>query len=548
MIYLTDLFKNILDYYHTQYNNRKDFFLNIKNIKDTNNIDLDKKKELCTFIDEDKLNKKILDIKNETQLIHDTQITKADKKQDKDINKILDFKQAGINQLQTFINRYKTLKLVDYIDNSNSISQEILNKIKNITGKHNDIDITINDLYNYFYTFNSNYFNINLINFMNTLYSGNPKLLQEKKNDIDKLIKKLTFNYQKEQKDNYQNLSILFDKTYQLIDFFYKKDDLTKIKLPLALSNAEADFEQSNIIHAPNIRIFCTNLDSTNIEHNLFNRFVYFHEIGHNFTTDISIINIDRQAVCINKQKTDNSCDENEKLYDYNLKNELQLKDPVLLLSIQKPEYNMINELVKDDNTFLKYLDTFSDCLAFFVIINDLKSLHKSDSEIFDYCISIFKALSGDDYHFSDDTRMLINIYLNPLMRTELERRINLIPLPVVSTRDYITEYWNFITTKLKHSIHFKSDTSNNEIDDLKEDELRDILPNLVSYGSISEDKLNEIIDTHIKFDLTLQTNYDKIKKFISDTLSYSFSPDLDDYKQKYLKYKHKYLKLKKNL
>ena len=550
-IFLTDIFEQMLSYYKSQYELRNDYFTVIKtNILDKSKYNLDKSKEMCLFIDENKLNNKLYDIKAYTKLKHKASIKKANKKDDSDPNKLQDYKQAGINQLITFQQDVFKLKLKDFIT-QNPISQIIIKKLTDITSKKED-ELTFEDVYNYFYTLNNSYFTTNLLGFLNSIFKNNDNVKQEKIKEFNTLLKNLTFRYLHDKsipdKNIYSNLSILFNKNYKQIKIKYNESPYNKSSY---LDDAKLDFEQSDIIQYPNIRIFCTNItNDQDIQTNLFNRFTYFHEIGHTYTTSLTTYNINGQTVCINKKKISSplsDCNPNEKMYLYNFGDELELHNKALYDEIHRIPFNLINDILQY-NSFNKYLDVFADILAFSIIINDLKNLGKTQSEIFDYCISILSLLPGDDSHFNKELRAFINLYFNPELRSELEQRISIIPI-VTPTLNY-TGYKSFLDTANNYE-NYINDTSLDKPELSNTQSIIDAIKGNVQYNEFTEQEINEIFAKHLEPNYLKDIdNYNKFRDFINDILSFSRSSisktNLNFYKQKYLKYKQKYLKLKK--
>jgi hypothetical protein len=554
-IYLTDFIINILDYYKTKYDIRNDYFVHVKQLIIDNTIDLEKTSDKCNFILEKKMQNRIDTINTFVKIKHKKSIEKANKKDDKDPNKKKDYTQAGINEINNFIDGLNKSKLKDYLDTS-TLSKKIIEKIKNITGKDKD-KLTIGDLYQYFYNINNGYFNINIIQFLNAVYTDNRTYIADKIKEINTLLKNLEFKYLPDKSIPdpriYTNLSILFSTNFSALNINYKLDD----KRPFEFDKKDSDFERSDIIQYPNIKIFCTDLtNEADIEKNLFNRFTYFHEIGHTYAYSIQILNINGEKVCINKKDfssvPNTSCKFNMNMFGYDFRDEIQKINTILFNEIKtNKNFSMLKEIISPNNSFIKYLDIFADVLAFSVIINDLQRLRKNNAEIFDYCIAILKKLPGNEEHFEKPTRTLINIYINLTLRTELERRINSIPvLAPLNQKDIIEQYLNFLTDISNNPtkyINYDSDTSKPDLSGLNEDFFNIYIDN----NYITINILNDIVQTHTSLNyLDDIINYNKFKVFIEELNNYHQinSTDINNYKQKYLKYKQKYLKLKNNM
>ena len=540
MLYLVDLLNEIGEYYIGQYITRNDYFSVIKTITNNININLDTKKDKCEFIDEKKLNKKIDRIYIETKILQDKFIKNADKKTD--INeKKSDYKQAGINQLQIFIDRIFKLKLKDFVLESD-LKKNIFDKLRELTQKK-DNDITIEDLYTYFNTLNSSYFTGNINDFIQNVFTNNTEIIKKKINDYTTLLKNLSFKYIPDKsipdRNIYANMSILFSNRNRNIDINYNQTD-DKIKNPFTLSSSYLNFEQSDIINYPTIRIFCTDL--SDIEKNLFNRFTYFHEIGHSYVNNIGIVKINNKDICLREKNTKNLCSGDDKIMfssQYNLSNEFENHYKTTYNTLLKSEFKMINEIIKN-NDFIKYLDLLSDILAFNVIIKDLESLGKTREEIFDYCIDILKSLSGDISHFDSDTRILLNVYLNPLLKNVLEDRVK--TYEIQKNIDY-DKYKKFLENIKSKNI----DRDISYLDDI--DIIISSIEVAIENDMISSVEVSKIFDTHMQEEwIENEDNYNKFKQFIEDVLAISVDKNnLNSYKKKYLKYKKKYLELKKS-
>lgn len=546
MFYLVDLLKEIADYYIEQYNLRKDYFSVVRTITDKIKIDLDKKKDMCNFIDEKKLNKKIDNIYRETKYLHDSYIKKADKKTDI-IEKNSDYKQAGINQLQIFRDRLFKLKLKDFVLESD-LSKNIFDKLHNLTNKSED-NITFGDLYNYFDILNSSYFTQNINDFLNKVFTNNKEIIQEKINNYTTLLKNLSFKYIPDKsipdRNTYANMSILFSNRNINIDINYNQTD-DKIKNPFTLSSSYLDFEQSDIINYPSIRIFCTDL--SDIEKNLFNRFTYFHEIGHSYVNKIGIVKMNNKDICLREKNIENLCiGEDRVMFENDLSIAFERNFKTTFDTLSKTEFNMINEIIKNNNSFLKYLDLLSDILAFNVIIKDLESLGKTREEIFDYCIDILKSLTGNYEHFHTYTRILLNIYLNPLLKEELESRVTKYEIQKNIDYDKYKKFLENLKSKIIDKDISYIDKDISYLDDI--DIIISSIEDAIDYDMISSKEVSEIFDTHMKEEwIKDEHNYNKFKHFIEDVLAISVDKnDLNLYKKKYLKYKKKYLELKKN-
>jgi hypothetical protein len=556
-IYLTDFIINILDYYKTKYDIRNDYFVHVKQLIRDNTIDLETTKDECTFIRDKDMMQRIDIINKFVKMKHKKSIEKANKKDDKDPNKKKDYTQAGINELQDFIDGLNKSKLTDYLDTS-PLSKKIIEKIKNITRKDED-NLTIGDLYQYFYVINDGYFNINIIQFLKAVYTDNTTYIADKIEEINTLLKNLQFKYLLDKSipdpNIYTNLSILFSANFPSLNINYKLDD----KKPFEFEPKISDFEQSDIIQYPNIKIFCTDLtDDNDIEKNLFNRFTYFHEIGHSYANGIQILNINGEKVCLNKKDfssvPNTACNPNMGMFNYNFRDEIKKINTILFNDINtNKNLSMLEEIISPNNSFVKYLDIFSDVLAFSVIINDLQRLRKDNAEIFNYCIAILKKLHGNYQHFETDTRILINIYINLTLRTELERRINSIPvLAPLNQKDIIDQYLNFLTDISNNPTNYRNydiDTSKPDLSLLDED----FFNKAILYDLITLNIFNDIVQTHTHTSpnyLDDIINYNKFKNFILELIKYEQIKltDIHNYKQKYLKYKQKYLKLKNNM
>jgi len=458
----------------------------------TKEIKIDDKNN-CLFLDENKIQRKFNIIFPKLSELHNLP------------------KKEQYAEIQKAKKNFKKIKLLElYNDNPDkkylieSMKKQIIKKIKN--DKFNSIDLTIGDLDTYFNKIINDLYSTNIKEYLNTYYDiedNETKLTQLTdilKNfdlEVDKLEIKVPFSY------------IFLNKAY------YHYDTKDKIEFN---DYHSLDFEQSDIIYSPNIKIFCTNLENSNIKSNIFNLFTIMHELGHTFST------IENKNIKINNEKYFiPSLMSSQDIFN-SIINELNEEDKIILTKLR---YSEILNFNSPSQFYIKILDMLSDIIATNYVIKYLKKQNISNSDILKYMIGIYNKLSGDAYHFNKNIRIILNIFINSTLKNALQEEYENNKIP-----DNSSDIEN-ILKKIK--TYYNNDETINAINN--------IIKNKIMYTE------NNIFNEHIKkIKIILDENKfekqkDNIEEFLLDAETLYF--DDDPYFKKYLKYKNKYLKLK---
>ena len=182
------------------------------------------------------------------------------------------------------------------------------------------------------------------------------------------------------------------------------------------ISETDTDFESTYGFNIPNIRIFCSGpISRTNYIQYSFNRFTFFHEMGHSMLMKKMNVNIN-----INGEK-----------YNLTIGNDI-FTNINSLLGFDSEQNEIFNnnaklgfeQLLGTDVNGNAVLDIIADMLATFSMVKELKVLGITDEEIFKIMISIYSRLSGDELHFKSSLRSLLNIYISDILRKHYDKII----------------------------------------------------------------------------------------------------------------------------
>jgi arsenate reductase-like glutaredoxin family protein len=365
----------------------------------------------CDFLDEDKLKLKLQEIIEQSQ---------------KSCIGLVDDKKHTEQIEYIKIETYK-LKLSDYVLQSD-LSDRVLSNIGKFTGV-NKPELKIEELYSYFNFFNSDYFTTLTQQYLDRFIINDSAYNLLVKTDIIKNLKNLNFVHKIGKTDGVNSLSILFKENF--ISLRNKTDQ------PYDKEDAKSDFEQSDVIQYPSIKIFCT---EKNFNNDTFNRFTYFHEIGHFVTRGGYSIKINNDDICIGTLDG-NTCKE----YGYSFKIKDHLKNlghTALIDNIMNcADLKKIHELFSQNKNSPVFTDIFSDIFALDIIINEMKEAGTTDEEILENIANICMVLGGDNNHFSKELRFALNVFFNPILKRTYEQEISRLPVDIYIPQKSVEEY-----------------------------------------------------------------------------------------------------------
>lgn len=351
------------------------------------------------------------------------------------------------------------------------------------------------------------------------------------------------------------------------------------------------DFESTYGFNIPNIRIFCSGpITVENYIQYSYNRFTFFHEMGHATLMKKMDVNIN-----INEKKYNLTVHSNifETIYDL-----LHFADDDMEIFLSNDKLGFEELVGNGDININAILDIIADMLATSSMVKELKDLGINDKNIFDIMVSIYSRLSGNLDHFKSSLRSLLNIYMSKSLKDYYE---------VLISKDgetpYIDEKYNGIDKSLLQAyadkifdVKLNNETNINKIKEKikkeKEQEIEDmknkisadnpkLAQNALRFKIITEtNKINNkysfylssisiLDDKSLIEDVILQyvrekntqaidyitnflenleyneVNYEKYKEFFLNFANGNISQI--DYRKKYLKYKLKYNNLKKS-
>ena len=425
------------------------------------------------------------------------------------------------------------LKLLEYVKES-PLSIRILDDIQKILGKVKN-DLKFADLYSYFNFLNLRYFNDLLIKWIDKFIVTDTSYNTKIRDDITKYIRKMSFSHQIDNENRIYSLSFLFLKNYIVLENngsqLYDKGE------------GESDFESNTVIYWPSIKIFCTN---ENNDEDLFNRFTYFHEIGHFVTIGGNKINIMNDNVCIGTLES-SGCEALP--FNYTLVDKLEILNLDLVGKIRrcgnlKSIHSLVSSISGKNSTV--FGDIFADLFAFSIIVDEMESNGKSMDQILNYVKNICKKLGGDENHFNGQLRFILNIYFNDKLRAHYETILATLPNdPYVEHESYYEKGLKLLN-KMRNLLTDEADKEKfTEIIDATEPYKNILEGMLVNESTDYPTKYKKFMDYYLTLDdVELIAIKDKIYSFF-DTAHTYFTIDDIDYRKKYLKYKNKYLALK---
>ena len=402
--------------------------------------------------------------------------------------------------------------------------------------------MTFEDLDNYFNIINLTYFNTFLTEWLNSYLKDDKETLNENLDFIRNYFHKIGY---KEHRDRYASpLSIFFKQEYIMLR---KKDGASYYRV-----TGNADFEQSDIIYWPSIKIFCT---SEKYNEDLFNRYTYFHEIGHSLKIT-GFYNITDKNVCIGILK-DSAC--NDLAWNFNIHNDIKARYPGFLEKIQCAHLTDINEIILSNNTKnpAASYDIIADIFSFSVIIKEMEDNNKSIKDIFDTVCTICASLGSgsDDNHYSSKLRFILIVYFIDNLRNYFEQNIvsklSIDPYIYVPTKNVVDKCVDLLE-KLKKLLTVNTEEIE-KIDKIIGDlnSYKDIILNYFIENPFSdlEVKINKYINIYESYnDTQLISNKNKIILLMEDLCEFMIDDNESLYQKKYIKYKNKYLAIKKKL
>ena len=476
----------------------------------------------CDFLQETKVRDKVVEIiTNSQSLLKSKPVTPA----------------TYTEQIEFIKSEVLELKLLDYV-NTSPLTTKILADIEKNLGKANN-DLKFADLYSYFNFLNLRYFNDLLIKWIDKFIVTDSSYNTTIRDEISKYIRKMSFSHQIDNGNRIHSLSFLFLKNFIVLENngsqFYGEGD------------GESDFESNTVIYWPSIKIFCT---TENNDEDLFNRFTYFHEIGHFVTIGGNKINIMNDNVCIGTLES-SGCEALR--FNYSLIDKLEILNLDLVGKTRrcgnlKSIHTLVSSISGKNSTV--FGDIFADLFAFSIIVDEMESNGKSMDQILNYVKNICKKLGGDENHFAGKLRFILNIYFNDKLRAHYETILATLPNdPYVEQESYYEKGLKLLN-KLENLLTDKDDKEKiTEIIDTTRKYKGLIELELVSESSDYKLKYKQFIDHYLTLpNVNLIAIKDKIFDFFDSVNGFCFEADESKYKEKYLKYKNKYIALKNKL
>jgi len=332
----------------------------------------------------------------------------------KDIYEIFEgLKTKDKNDYTSMINTIKDLKISKYYGDETPLKKIYITRIEKLI-KKKLVDIKIEDLHKLFFEEVTNNFN-EIINVYKKYLSE--EAISIFKNDMDEILEsfKLEPNFFEIALDEYDSKDIncfTFLCNKELITFNVNNKKIFKI-----LEFEAPSIEVNMFITLPNDIFWCTlNYNDYNehdyvfkngcdiLFHNIFHRFTYFHECGHNFSDFNSIILKNVSYNCLShicKKLTEEECKFNNFL--------------------AHKVYSQIDTGIKEQRNAVVIRDILADILAIHFIKNDLNIYYRKQNNFATYatyCVinQIFKHLGvyGDYNHFSPIARFILICYTFP--------------------------------------------------------------------------------------------------------------------------------------
>jgi len=489
--------------------------------------------EQCLFLNTAKvkeLSQKIFnDVVRENNIVMDKESVDEYCKKSKsysDNNMIIDNK--NLQGLKEMHRRIMDIDLSTILsEGRDDLKKKILGQISTLTGTPVD-KLKISHLDDYFF----NLLQVFYIQGMNLFYSKyfniKNEIVQKKVNDISKIISLFTLDEDTTVETlNKQDVHILplIPYIYSGEGFSYQLfnwDSASKFILVEAIK-VPRDFEQSDIVDYPNIRIFCTPFDKDNVTKNIFTQFTFLHEMGHGFAfLEGTIMKLAGKNVMLQNQTSLSG-----KKLEIDSKVETTLKKNGI-------------EFTLGNGVFSRCLDIVADILATEFVLNNLTKLGLSSTDKLDLMIGVYKNLSSDFYHFETKFRAFLNIFTFDELKLEYMRKME--EIEGIGEIDVLYENGIFgddITLEFAQQMyeHFIPDQS------LREDfnKMADNIEKLKALENFNELK-DELSNALISFD------FDEVKPVMEKILANIPQAGGNLYYKKYLKYKAKYIKMKKEM
>lgn len=480
----------------------------------------------CDFLEESKVRAKIEEIISMSQdLLKSEKITE----------------DTYTKQIEIIKSEVLQLNLLEYIKPS-VLATRILGDIQKILSKEPS-QLIFADLYRYFDFLNLKYFNELIIKWLDRFIVSDSSYNTQIREEIGKYIKNISFSHRADNEHRVHSLSILFLKSYVVLE---NKESQLYDK-----TDGESNFEENTVIYWPSIKIFCT---TENNDEDLFNRFTYFHEIGHFVTIGGNKIFLMNDNVCIGTIDKSNS-DCKALRYNYNLVDELEILNPDLINKIRRCcDLIAVRTLINPTNTknSTVFGDIFADLFALSIIVDEMESNGKTMEQIFNYLKNICKLLKGDENHFDGTLRFILNVYFNDKLRAHYETILAALPNePYVEEESYYDKGLH-ILNKIRDLVPDKADKDKftEIIDEYEYEDYKKTLElELANESTDYTTKYKKIINHYLTLDdSSLIAIKDKLYSFFEGVIMFSINEPDDSFKKKYFKYKNKYLALKNRL
>lgn len=452
-----------------------EYYGNINITEENDIVEFSDKKVMipCDFLDSDKINDRIY-------CIIDTYLNdESNGKSKEDNQKIYDKIVKDINNL-----KIEQFLIRDEKGNKNTLARYMEHKIKKRLRIEKNTELKFEHLQTYYKFVIETYFNEGVRLFMEnnfvdksvvTEYIKSINAWQTRFNNIGYTDEFLTGNYP---------FSIFGDnKTHGI--------GLENGKLVI-IKDLDIKFDDDSAYRLPNNRIFCSGLlNESNYVQYGFNRFTFYHEIGHN------VINPKHgKEIKINKTVYKYADDNYEngknvavqKTVFEEIRNKLNKKltsdDMMILINELKFQELYIQTKDKHENAVG---DIMADLLATTLVVSDLKRNNISNEEIFKCMITVYEKLHGDNQHFGKKIRALLNIYISKELSTYYE---NLIKTDGETPRNEKLDFGEIVNLLKKIEDNALTQIEYEQIDDEEVDEYN----KLITISNITKKYTNECL------------------------------------------------------
>ena len=346
---------------NTKYKNALQEFMYSSDVDDLMNK-MSKKGE-CDFLNTNTINNKIeTEINEHIKILHQN---------DTNPQKIYD------NMLELIDN----IKIKEYVNNEFNVGKFILESIMNTFNKTVD-ELTIGDLRKFcYFAIYKDYFEVKFGEFLDNNYEGDDKTKNDKTqkfiNDASEISRRASDNNIEENIYGNERVIRHFKSEMYPYSFLAKNETIQirydeNIKKFRAEKKSDLSFESTMVLTTPNIQIFCSGpINSNNHVQFSFNRFTFYHEMGHgllNYNKDFNFKFNDKIYNVISNKDT----------FKY-IKNNINFTDKEHDIFIKKLDFGLMFGITNNTTDTVissaAISDIVSDMLATLSLIKELQNL-----------------------------------------------------------------------------------------------------------------------------------------------------------------------------